>query len=160
MISQDTLRRLNHSTGDLLSIAFDPALKLSSYGHIAVLGDGWLPGDFEVSGLQEGEHGIESIQITLGDPDFSLAWRVREEWRPGIDCEWHLLYFGSTGWETDLLFSGQLEKPRIGNRGTVDFEARVASADTAWVPRVPFESSHSLARGAEVVLNGTTYRIE
>jgi hypothetical protein len=160
MIGLATLRQLAHATGQLLYIDFAPQVRLCSYGAVHVLGQDWSPGDFEVDTLQVDQQGVASIAITLGDVDYAWARRLRAEFVPGIACEWHLLYRGNTGWETEQVFSGLLERPRISAKGTVQIDAQIASGHTAVCPRVPFESPYSLARGSELVINGTTYRVE
>ena len=159
MISQKTLRRLDHSTGYLLWLDMDPPVRLCSYGEVTAAGQQWRAGAFVVDGLEEGEHGVEGITITLDDIDYLCARRLRQQWRPAIACEWSLLEKGDDGWETELLFSGQLEAPTLNGTGSVTIRAALNGPDTSFCPRVPFESSHSLARGFEIVINGTTYRM-
>ncbi|MEZ5571163.1 MAG: hypothetical protein R3E64_03990 [Halioglobus sp.] len=160
MISAATLRQIAHTHGQLLYMALSPEVRLCSYGALNVLGDVWGHGDFGVAAIEVGQQGVEAITITLGDLDHAWAQRMRAEFVPGIVCEWHLLYRGRTEWETDLVFSGALERPRITGKGEVQIDAQVASADTAVVPRIPHESPWSLARGTQIVLNGTTYTVE
>ena len=158
-----TLRQLAHATGHLLYMGFSPEVRLCSYGALQIDGEEWLQGDFAVAQVSVGQLGIESITITLGDVEHAWAQRIRAAFAPGmpqIECHWSLLYRGRHGWETDLRFAGGLDKPTIGNNGSVQIIARVATDHIGVAPRVPFESPYSLPRGSEVVVNGTTYRVE
>lgn len=160
MIGHNTLRQLAHSTGSLLYLGFSHEVRLCSHSALHVLGQDWAHGDFSVGSVQVGQQGVSAITVTLGDMDFAWAWRLRTEFAPGILCQWHLLYRGAAGWETELSFSGALERPRIGKNGSVQIDAKVDSGATAVAPRIPHESRWSLPRGAEIVINGTTYQVD
>jgi hypothetical protein len=159
MIRAATLQQLAHRQGDLVYMGLTPEVRLCTVGTLQLLGADWAAADVEVVAQQVSQQGVESISISLGDMDHYWANRLRSEFAPGIACQWHRVYFGSNGWETDLVFSGQLERPRSTGKGTMLIEAQVASGATAVVPRIPHESPWSLPRGSEVVLNGTTYTV-
>ena len=158
-ISTATLQRVAHSVGELLYIGLDPVVRLCTRGQMDVLGETWLYGDFEVTHETKGLHGLTEISLTLEDPALTWSNRFMTEFKPGIPCEFYLMYRGGNGWETDKRFSGFLNEPRL--RGPqVELRARLSGGNVARVPRVRHESPYSLARGAERVINGTTYRIE
>lgn len=158
MISLATLQQLSHSTGHLVMMNFSPEIRLCSYGNVTAGGHEWQPGDVTPSPLDVDETGVSAITLTLAEDHWGLFFQ--EQFEPNIACEWHLLYRGSRGWETEQIFDGFLDQPRILRDGSVRVEAAVVAGDTAVAPRIPFESPYSLARGSELVINGTTYVVE
>lgn len=160
MISIETLRQLAQKTGNLVYFGWGGGLRLCSRETLVVLGKVWEEAGFSVVPQEVGQQGVESIRIQIIDVDFSWARRLRQDFGPGIACQWHLVYRAGDQWESALQFSGELEAARIGRDGMVEIVASVAAGHTAWSPRVPFESPHSLPRGSEIVINGTTYRVE
>ena len=159
MISTQTLRQLAHRKGQLIYLGLSPDVRLCSRGHVDALGQSWTPAGLTVE-PQVGPHGVQSITISLDDTDYTWSARLRREFVAGIACQWYLIYSGPAGWEWQQFFSGTIDAVKIPARGDVKLIARVATGDTAVVPRVPFYSPHSLARGSERVINGTTYRVE
>lgn len=159
MISLSTLRQLVHRKGQLLYLGLSPDVRLCSRGRVDVQGQSWVSAGFTVE-PEIGQHGIEAITIVLSDTDFAWAWRMRAPLRSGIACEWSVIEAAGDEWECQQLFSGVIDARRNTARHEVQITARVATGDTAWAPRVPFESPYSLPRGSEILLNGTTYTVD
>jgi hypothetical protein len=158
VITPSTLRQLAHRRGQLIYLGLSPDVRLCSRGRVNADGQTWESAGFTVD-AEFGQHGMEAITILLDDIDYAWAWRMRE-FRPGVVCQWSLMYAAGNEWVCEQLFSGVIEAPRTTPRNQVQIKARVATGDTAWAPRVPFESPHSLPRGSEILINGTTYRVD
>lgn len=159
MIAPASRRQLAAAKGHLLYLGLSPEARLCSRGRVEANGQLWEPAGFTTES-ESGPHGIAAITIVLDDIDFHWSWRLREEFRPGLSCEWWEIHGGAGRWECEPLFSGVIDAAHIKTRNQVQLVARVVTGDTAWAPRVPFESPYSLARGSEIVINGTTYRVE
>ena len=122
-----------------------------------MLGYDWVHGDFELSGVEEGPIGPQSLNIALGDSEFTYSQTFLDEWAPGIACNLWLIYFLDDT-ETEQIFSGELIGPVIGNN-MVQVTAAISQFGREETPRIPHTSAYSISRGDEIAVNGTTYVI-
>jgi len=158
MISLSDFNAYNYATGYLLHMGFPTPIRLCTHSTVTALSETWTHGDFELTPVAESNVGPRELKITLGDTNFTYGATFQSNWTPGLVCEVWLIYFLSTV-KTAKLFTGELIGPVIGD-DLVTVTASIARYGREVVPRVPFISENSFARGSEVKLGNNVYVIQ